>query len=85
MKEEPSYLSDAARTHASILVTGENNAAMLVSFMITKISAEFHLDPFPDDKWNFVVKNEKQKLIYIHNFLFAIKAKSRTIYCDGWY
>jgi hypothetical protein len=41
-----------------ITVEGEENAAMVSLFLITRRSAAFELTPLPDDQWRFTVKDE---------------------------
>lgn len=83
MTKEPDLMSSESRTHVSVLVTGEKNAGLLSVLLITN-SMEFHLDPFPNDKWNFVFKNESLRDNQVSQFLEVIRAKYAVVYCDGW-
>ena len=81
--EEPDFMSNEARTHVSVMVTGQTEAGLLSVFLITN-SMEFQLDPWPNDKWNFVFKNESLRDNQVSHFLEVIHAKYAMSYCDGW-
>lgn len=71
------------RTHVAFTVKGEAAAIILAGFFITE-SMPFKLDPFPNDKWNFVFKTEGNRDKHVSHFLEVIHKKYQVVYCDGW-
>lgn len=71
------------RTHVAFTVGGEATATLLSIFLVVN-SIEFHLDPFPNDKWNFVMKNESGRVLKVSKYISVLKSKWTTVYCDGW-